>query len=212
MTRAVAVGENEVNSLEKIQGKGQFMKRNWEELKKSGGIALPISDIKAILEEGDVEMLNREEVLERITNYFNSCLRIAIDENTGEQVPTWVRNPTKSGLALALGVDAQTLIDYVKGVNSTGRGFSWTNPDAKRVVSNEDFDIVRKAYALIESFYEEKLGDNRNNAGVIYWLNNTANSKWSNEQEFKFGTIEYDHRRVLSAAELPKLRTIEDEE
>lgn len=199
--------------LEDLQGKGQFMKRQWEDLKKSGGIALSINEIRAILEEGDTEkMLSREEVLNRITGYFNSCLKIAVDADTGKEVATWVRNPTKSGLALALGVAKETLIDYCNGINSAGRGFSWTKPDAKRVVSNEDFDIVRKAYALIESFYEEKLGDNRNNAGVIYWLNNTANSKWSNEQEFRFGTVEQQYHRVLSAAELPQLGNTEDEE
>lgn len=34
-------------------------------------------------------------------------------------------------------------------------------------MATEDFDILRRAYALIETFYEEKLGENRNNAGVI---------------------------------------------
>ncbi len=57
-------------------------------------------------------------------------------------------------------------------------------------INTNDFDLIRKAYALIEDFYEQKLGDNRNNAGVIFWLNNRENSRWSNEQEFKFGTVE----------------------
>lgn len=98
----------------------------------------------------------------------------------------WVRNPTKSGLALCLGIDKQTLLDYVKGVNSDGKAYSRTNPDYKRVVATEDFDILQRAYSLIETFYEEKLAENRNNAGTIYWLNNANNTKWSNEQEFKF--------------------------
>ena len=62
------------------------------------------------------------------------------------------------------GIDKQTLLDYVKGVNSNGKAFSRTNPDYKRIVAAEDFHILQRAYSLIETFYEEKLGENRNNA------------------------------------------------
>ena len=46
--------------------------------------------------------------------------------------------------------------------------------------------------------------------GTVYsWTNllptYANNTKWSNEQEFKFGTIDQPERRVLTAAELPKL-------
>ena len=55
-------------------------------------------------------------------------------------------------------------------------------------------------------FYEEKLGENRNNAGTIFWLNNLQNNRWSNEQSFKFDyQPQTQERRSLTAAELPRL-------
>ena len=52
-------------------------------------------------------------------------------------------------------------------------------------ISPSDFDLVRKAYQIITIFYESKLSENRNPAGIIYWLNNSLNEQWSNEQTFK---------------------------
>ena len=46
--------------------------------------------------------------------------------------------------------------------------------------------LSEKPIFSLKIFYEQKLGDNRNNAGVIFWLNNKENTRWSNEQEFKF--------------------------
>ena len=169
-------------------GKGQFMIRQWEDLKRSGGITFNLDQMEQILKGGEAAVLTREEVMNKVLGYFNGCVKVVMDEDTQEPVTTWVRNPTKSGLALCLGIDKQTLIDYVKGLNSEGKQFSRMSPDHKRVVATEDFDILRRAYALIETFYEEKLGENRNNAGVIYWLNNASNGRWSNEQEFKFSS------------------------
>lgn len=188
-----------------IEEKKRFMVRQWEDLKKSGGVTFSLNQMELILQGGDGTVLTREEVMRKVIDYFNSCVKVVLDEDTQEKVTTWVRNPTKSGLALCLGIDKQTLLDYVKGVNSDGKAYSRTNPDYKRIVATEDFDILQRAYSLIETFYEEKLGENRNNAGTIYWLNNANNTKWSNEQEFKFGTIDQPERRVLTAAELPKL-------
>lgn len=172
--------------MSELEEKKRFMVRQWEDLKKSGGVTFSLNQMEKILQGGDGAVLTRDEVMSRVVNYFNSCVKVVIDEDTREKVTTWVRNPTKSGLALCLGIDKQTLLDYVKGVNSDGKAYSRTNPDYKRVVATEDFDILQRAYSLIETFYEEKLAENRNNAGTIYWLNNANNTKWSNEQEFKF--------------------------
>lgn len=190
--------------------KKRFMVRQWEELKKSGGVTFSLDQMEQILQGGDGAVLTREDVMNKVIGYFNSCVKVVVDEDTQEKVTTWVRNPTKSGLALCLGIDKQTLLDYVKGVNSDGKAYSRTNPDHKRIVSTEDFDILQRAYSLIETFYEEKLGENRNNAGTIYWLNNANNTKWSNEQEFKFGTVEQPERRILTADELPRLCVTEE--
>lgn len=172
--------------MSELEEKKRFMVRQWEDLKKSGGVTFSLNQMEQILQGGNGAVLTRDEVMSRVINYFNSCVKVVIDEDTQEKVTTWVRNPTKSGLALCLGIDKQTLLDYVKGVNSDGKAYSRTNPDYKRVVATEDFDILQRAYSLIETFYEEKLAENRNNAGTIYWLNNANNTKWSNEQEFKF--------------------------
>lgn len=193
-------------------GDNGFMKRQWEEIRKAGSAAFSTSQLQSILQGDDGKVLTRQEVLDRVLSYFNGCVRVAVEEDTGEKITTWVRNPTKTGLALCLGVDKQTLSDYVKGINSDGKEFSKTKPDYKRKISTEDFDILRRAYTLIENFYEEQLALNKNNAGVIYWLNNANNTKWSNEQEFKFGVSEEktEPRRWMSMDELPVLGNPED--
>lgn len=168
--------------------KKHFMVRQWEDLKKSGGVTFNLNQMKQILQGDDEVVLTRTELINKVVDYFNNCVKVVVDGDTQEKVTTWVRNPTKSGLALYLGIDTQTLIDYVRGINSDGKAYSRTKPDYKRIVATEDFDILRKAYRLIETFYEERLGENRNNSGTIFWLLNRENTRWSNEQEFKFST------------------------
>lgn len=186
--------------------KPRFMQRQWEELKKAGGIAFPVDRLEELLQGNEEEeVLSRDEVIKRVKEYFASCIQMAIDEETETELSTWVRNPTKTGLALALGIDKQTLLDYVKGLNCKNEPFSIENPNSRRIINTSDFDILRRAYQIIEDFYEQKLGENRNNAGVMYWLNNAHNSKWSNEQEFKFGVPVEQPKPSLSNAELPRL-------
>lgn len=194
------------NSVRKADNRGIFAIEQWQEMKKAGGVAPSIAEIENILQGSDTEMVyTREEVITRISNYFQSCITDTTDEETGEVVRVWCRNPTKSGLALSLGLSSQTLIDYVSGLRSDGYAYS-CNENSRRIISNKDFDILRKAYSLIEMFYEEKLGENRNNAGTIFWLNNLQNNRWSNEQSFKFDyQPQTQDKRSLTAAELPKL-------
>jgi len=183
-----------VESSEKPTGRGQYMIQAWQEAKKAGGLSYSPAQIAAILDErSDEEVLTREEVKTRISAYFQNCITLSQDEYTGTLDYIWKRNPTKSGLALALSVSPQTLIDYVKGKDRHGNTYTTNNKSkekTKQKIATDDFDLLRKAYTLIEDFYESKLGENRNNAGVIFWLNNKENTRWSNEQEFKFGTIE----------------------
>jgi hypothetical protein len=199
--------KNDFELKQKIDNRGQRMVIAWQEAKKAGGIAYTPQQIDSILEERDDIVLTREEVKERISAYFQSCMTIAEDENTHELGYVWKKNPTKSGLALILGVRPETLIDYVKGHDRHGYVYKTDNQKENvQKINTNDFDLIRKAYVLIEDFYEQKLGDNRNNAGVIFWLNNRENSRWSNEQEFKFGTLENrEDKHILTAAELPKL-------
>lgn len=196
----------------KTDNRGVFAIEQWQEIKKAGGIAPSITDIENILIGSDENrMFTRGEVIERISNYFKGCITDTLDEETGEIIKVWCRNPTKSGLALSLGLSSQTLIDYVSGIRSDGLTFS-ENESKRRIISNNDFDILRRAYCLIEMFYEEKLGQNRNNAGTIFWLNNLQNNRWSNEQSFKFDyQPKIQERKVLTAADLPKLGEIDKE-
>ena len=41
-------------------------------------------------------------------------------------------------------------------------------------------------------------------------MNNKENTRWSNEQEFKFGTVEQPERRILTVDELPRLSLSDD--
>lgn len=191
---------------EKTDNRGQYMVRAWEEAKKAGGLSYSPEQIQAILEERDDIVLTREEVKNRISAYFQSCLTLSQDEDTQEVNYVWKRNPTKSGLALALGVSPQTVVDYVKGSDRRGNVYKMEGENkGRQKIATADFDLIRKAYILIEDFYEQKLGDNRNNAGTIFWLNNKENTRWSNEQEFKFGVVEQKERPVLTADQLPRL-------
>lgn len=165
-------------------GRGVFMQDQWTTIAKDGSLAMDAGQIKDFLEDGGGEdvTLTRQELIERITNYFKSCMRETEDKETGEIINKWVRNPTKGGLAISIGVELQTLIDYVKGHDSTGRRYT-DKARASRRVATEDFDVIRKAYALIEAFYEEKLALNRNNAGAIFWLVNSRERQWTNEHK-----------------------------
>lgn len=187
--------------------RGIAVTRNWQDIARSGGRSFEIETIAKLLERGEeTTMLTRDEVMKRTLDYFNSCIDQVEDEDSGEIISTWVRNPTKSGYALALGIDRLTLQTYINNEMADKRPFSRSNPNANRIISSEDFDILRRAYCLIEEFYEAKLGDNRNNAGVIFWLNNSNNRKWSNEQEFKF-VSEQKEEMIPKTSDLPILGT-----
>ena len=156
--------------------------KSWEELKKGGGIAHDINTLEALLTEDTAGMLSRDEVLGRVMAYFRSCTHEVINED-GDTITTWIKNPTKADLASFLGIDKQTLVGYVAGIDSRGRPYGADHPEQGRRISTADFPILRRAYAIIEAFYEGQLALNKNNAGSIFWLNNSLNTRWSNEQE-----------------------------
>jgi hypothetical protein len=116
----------------------------------------------------------------RIKDFFNSV--IAVEElEDGKFASTWIKAPTKSELAMRLGVDPTTLARYAIGYNN---GQPYTSGKANRSKINKaDFDLVRKAYTIIESYYEGKLSANVNANGIIFWLLNISKTKWSNENE-----------------------------
>ena len=159
---------------------GEAVARNWAEIRKGGGLAPSKESISKFLAE-DAEMLSREELINRINEYFNECTERIYDADTCRYVDAWRKAPTKAGLARKLGITTQVLIDYCNGTNSIGKKYS-DRPDYKRVVANDDFPIVRKAVALIEEFYESQLPVNKNNAGTIFWLKNARGSNWTDDR------------------------------
>ena len=155
--------------------------KSWDELRKGGGITFSQDALQKMFQKGDGELYSRSELVEKVTNYFRSCTKEVIDEESGDTVTVWIKNPTKSSLAVSLGLTPQVLIDYVNNTNSAGKPYSKDKPDSKRTVAVEDFDILRDAYAVISDFYESRLGNNQNNTGSIFWLLNSLNAKWTNE-------------------------------
>ncbi len=197
----------------KTDNRGQYMVRVWEDIKKTGGLAYSPQQIKTIFGERDDTMLTRNEVKERISAYFQSCITVSQDEDTQELNYIWKRNPTKSGLAIMLNVEPQTLCDYVRGRDRRNNRYKTENQrETIQKINTCDFDLLRKAYALIEEFYEGKLGDNRNNSGVIFWLLNKENSRWSNEQDVRFGELEPRHEQGRTPQEIMLQYGIKDGE
>ncbi len=193
-----------MDNLSKNTGKGTFMRKTWEELKQAGCPAMPLTDIETFIKGGD-EMLTRQEVEDCIFRYFSRKLQTVIDEDTGEQITIWRSAPMKGELAAALGIDETTLSRYVSGKYN---GRTYVDGGTRGRISPKDFDLVRKAYQIITIYYESKLSENRNPAGVIYWLNNSLNEQWSNEQSFKIKTENDDTaiRPQLTMKEIARMR------
>ncbi len=179
---------------------GEATARNWAEIRKGGGLSPSIESISKFLAE-DAEMLSREELINRINEYFNECIERIYDADTCRYVDAWRKAPTKAGLARKLGITTQVLIDYCNGTNSNGIKYS-DRPDYKRVVANDDFPIVRKAVALIEEFYESQLPVNKNNAGTIFWLKNARGSNWTDDKTLLINEANTSNRQSIMSAEV----------
>jgi len=173
-------------------GKGAFAVSQWEEIRKAGGRAINTGKLQELFEKDGDRVLTRKELIQIVTEYFESCIEEVENEN-GEIVSVWARTPTKSGLALALNIDSQTLIDYIHGTNCIGKPYSPNKPDYKRRVDVADFDILRKAYSVIEDFFEQRLGLNINPAGTIFWLTNSTESRWTNEHRL---TVDHEQKKL----------------
>lgn len=191
--------KNEI--VEQKPGKQRFMVKTWEDLKKGGGLCIPWETAVNLMSESDNVKIDLTEAQTRVGIYFRSCQREIINEETGETEFVWAKAPTKSGLALVLGVTRMCLYDILNKPRSENGSYNAKIlPDA--------IPFLKRAMDFIEVYYEEKLGENRNNAGTIFWLTNKNNSKWSNEQEFKFGKQEQVEEKQLT---LDDLKILEDE-
>lgn len=192
------------NKLTKTDNRGVFMKAQF-----SGGGVAP-SDA-ALSELFDTEVkphkLTRKELSNRIIHYFRSCFDEVVDETTGQTERVWKIPPTKSGFCLAVGISQKTLSNYLKDERTDRKPFnnSW-DEHTNRIISTDDFDLLHTAVSVIENYYESKLAENRNVAGVIFWLNNINNPAWSNQQAFSFDVKPYGVREDDNSSDsLPDL-------
>lgn len=159
--------------------------QTWEQIRKAGIEAPQIGNIEQIIKEGGDEsnvMMSREELQQKIIEYFQSKISIVEDEETGETVSVWRSSPTKSELAAKLGISTATLARYNRGEYAGGRQYQGLT---REKIAPEDFPLIQKAMLIIADFYERQLSLNRNHTGAIFWLLNAENEKWSNQQDIK---------------------------
>lgn len=165
-----------------------------------------IEEITKILNDrSDDVTLTREQLISRITEYFLSCTEIVEDPDTGESKTNWIKPPTKSGLATAIGISKDRLIDYKRGWydGGAGRGICTYTKDNKNMkVSIHDFDVIRKAIQIVEAFYEEQLTNGKNPAGSIFWLQNLTEKHWTNDHSVKIEAAP-EQRKQMTLADLP---------
>lgn len=165
----------------------------WAEIKKAGDPAPSLDFIEKILEGDPEEMINHDELVRRIVGYFRS-ITATVEDDDGNQRTIWTQAPSKGALALSIGVQWTKLNDYVRGTYSPKHTpYRTGTPNKSQIIATEDFDIIRKAFAIIESFYEQKLAAGGNVTGSIFWLLNTGTGAWTN-----------DHTVKLEQAEPPK--------
>lgn len=106
-----------------------------------------------------------EELAELVKEYFDSKAIGIYDEETGELIEyRWRERITLGGLAVHLGVERMTL-QRMKNTDEYGK-------------------ILTKAKAVIESFNESMLLENRNPAGVCFILKNGFG--WKDTQDVVF--------------------------
>ena len=178
---------------------GELVAKNWQEIRKGGGKAPDRMRIREYLERDDDRMLSRDELIERIDGYFGECIERVYDADSGRAVDVWVKAPTKNGLARAIGIEHQTLIDYVHGLNSVGKPYTGSK---KAKVDVNDFPIIRKAVEMVEEYYEGLLSGNRNNAGTIFWLKNARGSNWTDDRTLLINEARGQNRQNLMSEEV----------
>ena len=176
--------------------------RKWEEISKFGGEAPAPAEISECIRMERSTRLSREEVQRRVYQYLTSCMEKYEDEDTHETGYRWRKNPTKAGLARSVGVTPETLSRYLANhVN----GNPYCADARQSVVSVNDFDIIRAAAGIIEEFYEQQLGKNRNNSGSIFWLLNAQTERWTNRQEVEMVNNDEMQKPLLSHEEIQQI-------
>lgn len=132
---------------------------------------------------GALKIKTREELIDRILDYFNRISTTIVDEQTGAPIMSkWLTPPSFSGLALAIGISPTTLRNYQQ--------------------RDEYSDIVLQARAIIESYYEESLNSRNRATGAIFALKQLG---WSDNIDLNLttsGVVEVCHTPEEIAAML----------
>ncbi len=113
-----------------------------------------------------------EALEEAVDNYFDNDAWMLDKDGEREYLPTM------SGLALSLGVDRRTVVNYSH--------------------NEEYFLTIKKARARIESFIETRLYGN-NVTGCIFNLKN--NFDWKDKTEVNQTNVEMSHEEWLNSLE-----------
>ena len=117
-----------------------------------------------------------KELDDKVEEFFTSDEAFIIDFKDEAEIKTFA--PTMSGLALYLGVDRRTVVNYSN--------------------KEEYFPTIRKARARIESHLEKKLYGN-NVTGLIFNLKN--NFDWKDKTEIEQTNVEVTHEQWLDSLE-----------
>ena len=126
---------------------------------------------------GALKIKTREELIDRILDYFNRISTTIVDEETGVPIMSkWLTPPSFSGLALAIGISPQTLRNYQQ--------------------RDEYSDVVLQARAIIESYYEESLNSRNRATGAIFALKQRG---WSDNIDLNLTTS-----RVVEVCHTPE--------
>lgn len=190
-----------MNDSPQIKGKGTFMMKSWDDCRKGGGIAPSPQEVTEYLRCGNGARLSREELINRISQFFSDFTMQCMDEDTGDITFTWKSCPTKASLARYIGVTAETLSRYLRGERN-GSPYNAENPGSRAVVAASDFDIIKGAVNIIEEFYEGRLGVNMNGAGSIFWLKCNDDSRWHDKQELSLSANAGQNIEQLSREEI----------
>jgi hypothetical protein len=117
-----------------------------------------------------------EELEEKVNSFFDSDDAYLINYKDGQEERVYA--PTMSGLALHLGVDRKTIVNYSN--------------------KEEYFLTIKKARARIEAHLEKKLFGN-NVTGLIFNLKN--NFDWKDKSEVAQTNVEMTHEQWLDSLE-----------
>jgi hypothetical protein len=144
---------------------------------RSGALAPSPGDIdKYLYRKPQKTKMSRQEVLERVSGYFNGIIERTTNEN-GEVVTKWRMPPTKSGLCAALDISRQTLIRYTYESDK----YQGTS---HQTIAKDDWDILQKAMLIIENYYESMLSSSTP-TGAIFALLNMQRRIYTNKDEIE---------------------------